>query len=214
MNRSHFLALCATASLAACASAPSSVEALQGKWVENRPAGNLEPIVLQLQDGQISASAGCNRLFGPARIENGHLVVERLASTMMMCEPQLMQREDSLKQLLQSRPAITLKEGELRLNEQSFSSRPVVTGGKIIFVYVAAERRPCSGVGKMDCLQVRTDKNRPWELHYGEIEGFKPEPGIAYRLRIREVPVAQPAADAPDRRWILDQIIESEVVNP
>jgi len=81
-------------------------------------------------------------------------------------------------------------------------------------IYVAAERKPCSGVARMMCLQVRDEPSQPWQLHYGEIEGFQPEPGVAYRLRIKEVKVPNPPADAPARRWVLDMVVEQQLVQP
>ncbi|RBH43745.1 hypothetical protein C3F00_038780, partial [Pseudomonas sp. MWU13-2860] len=43
--------------------------------------------------------------------------------------------------------------------------------------------------------------------------GFKPEPGIAYRLRLKEFKVANPPADASSIRWVLDMVVEQEVVS-
>jgi len=79
---------------------------------------------------------------------------------------------------------------------------------------VAPERRPCTGVAPMQCLQVRERANQPWQHHYGDIEGFQFEPGTAYRLRISEIKVANPPADAPDRRWVLETIVEQIRIAP
>ena len=49
--------------------------------------------------------------------------------------------------------------------------------------------------------------------YYGAIEGFEPEPGISYRLRIKEFEVANPPADGSSKRWVLDMIVESAVVD-
>ncbi len=66
----------------------------------------------------------------------------------------------------------------------------------------------------MECLQIREDKEAPWTLFYDSIEGFEPEPGIAYRLRVKEFDVENPPADASSKRWVLDMVVEQEVVNP
>lgn len=88
---------------------------------------------------------------------------------------------------------------------------PTMAGGgasteKVI--YVAAETSPCTGVAPMTCLQVRDAPSAPWTLHYSSIEGFEHQPGVAYRLRVRMTPVANPPADAPSVRWSLVEILD------
>jgi len=211
--------------LGACA---SSTVPQQGQWQQTGPDG--QPLqTLQLNDGQLSASAGCNRLFGPARIEQGRLVVGHLASTLMACAPDAMQREQALAALLRSRPQVRLDGDKLLIGEvaqqqvwqpvaatvQSAApakpAKPVAAAEQTTtrLIYVAPERRPCTGVAPMQCLQVRERAKQPWQHHYGEIEGFQFEPGTAYRLRISEIKVANPPADAPDRRWVLETIVDA-----
>lgn len=210
--------------LGACA---SSTVPQQGQWQQTGPDG--QPLqTLQLNDGQLSASAGCNRLFGPARIEQGRLVVGHLASTLMACAPDAMQREQALAALLRSRPQVRLDGDKLLIGEVAQQqvwqpvaatvqpaapakpAKPVAAAEQTTtrLIYVAPERRPCTGVAPMQCLQVRERAKQPWQHHYGEIEGFQFEPGTAYRLRISEIKVANPPADAPDRRWVLETIVE------
>ncbi len=64
----------------------------------------------------------------------------------------------------------------------------------------------------MTCLQIRDKPGERWQLHYGGIEGFRPQPGIEYRLRIIEEKIANPPADASSIRWTLDQVVEQRVV--
>lgn len=216
--------------LGACA---SSTVPQQGQWQQTGPDG--QPLqTLQLKDGQLSASAGCNRMFGPARIEQGRLVVGHLASTLMACAPDAMQREQALAALLRSRPQVRLDGDKLLIGEVAQQqvwqpvatatpettvtpvapAAPAVAPATQRFIYVAPERRPCTGVAPMQCLQVRERANQPWQHHYGEIEGFQFEPGTAYRLRISEIKVANPPADAPDRRWVLETIVEQIRIAP
>lgn len=216
--------------LGACA---SSTVPQQGQWQQTGPDG--QPLqTLQLNDGQLSASAGCNRLFGPARIEQGRLVVGHLASTLMACAPDAMQREQALAALLRSRPQVRLDGDKLLIGEVAQQqvwqpvaatvqpaapakpAKPVAAAEQTTtrLIYVAPERRPCTGVAPMQCLQVRERAKQPWQHHYGEIEGFQFEPGTAYRLRISEIKVANPPADAPDRRWVLETIVEQIRIAP
>jgi heat shock protein HslJ len=210
MSLSRYSALISAALLAACAATTPQPD---GRW---KSAGDNEPpIELELKNGRLSVSGGCNRLFGTARVENGVLIVDQLASTMMACDAVSMARDRDLSLLLNSRPTVRQQDGHLLLagpgKQLELRQQEDLSAAPTRLVYVAAERKPCSGVAPMQCLQVRDSKDAPWQLHYGEIEGFKPEPGIAYRLRIREVKVARPPADAPSVRWVLDQVLEQKL---
>jgi len=74
-------------------------------------------------------------------------------------------------------------------------------------LFIAPERKACTGVGPMECLQVREAADRPWQYFYSEIEGFSHEPGFDYELRVREEKVANPPADGSSLRWTLVKVI-------
>jgi hypothetical protein len=80
-------------------------------------------------------------------------------------------------------------------------------------LFVAPERRSCTGVAPMECLQVRAAPELPWQYFYSEIEGFTHEPGYAYELRVREEKVADPPADGSSLRWQLLEVV-SKVRTP
>ncbi|QND82348.1 Putative lipoprotein [Chromobacterium vaccinii] len=205
------LAGCASPTAPARQGPAPAMEQLQGEWKQTG-AGD-KGILLRIDQQRLFAKAGCNGMFGPAAIDGGKLRVERLASTLMMCPPEAMQRDAKLSRQLEAGMDVSLDGERLKLSDGkdalTFERQPQ---GEIKFIYVAAERKACTGVAPMQCLQVRADKSKPWELHYGEIEGFQPEPGVAYRLRIKEVKVDNPPADASSIRWILDLVVEQEVV--
>jgi hypothetical protein len=78
-------------------------------------------------------------------------------------------------------------------------------------VFVAAETQPCiAGVARTTCLQVRESEDQPWTLHYFGYEGFEHQPGVAYRLRVRGTPVANPPADASSVHWSLIEILDQK----
>ncbi|MEQ6292595.1 META and DUF4377 domain-containing protein [Vogesella sp. GCM10023246] len=214
MSLRHSSLLITTALLAACASTTPQPD---GRW-HSGDHDDKPPLELELKGGRLSVSGGCNRLFGTARVENGVLVVDQLASTMMACDPVSMARERELSQLLASRPPVQRRGDQLLLGKPGqqlvLRQQEDLSAAPTRLIYVAAERQPCSGVARMMCLQVRSDKNQPWQLHYGEIEGFRPQPGVAYRLRIKEVKVPNPPADAPSLRWVLDMVVEQQLVQP
>lgn len=76
-------------------------------------------------------------------------------------------------------------------------------------LWVAAERRQCMATGPTECLQIRLDPNEDWQLFYGDIIGFDYQPGQLYQLEVLEILIPEPAADAPDRQWVLQHIVSS-----
>lgn len=76
-------------------------------------------------------------------------------------------------------------------------------------IWVAAEKRQCMAVGPTECLQIRLSPDEDWQLFYGEIVGFDYQPGQLYQIEVSEVLIPDPPADAPDRQWVLRQVIHS-----
>ncbi|MGP9803110.1 DUF4377 domain-containing protein [Rheinheimera sp. NSM] len=185
-----------------------------GQYLQLNAAQNEKPFSLQFDQGRLSGFTGCNRAMGNFTVDEGKLVVSQLAGTMMACQEDAMQREQAFHSFLQSGPALSYDNKMLVLRkddtEYRFSAQPDLSNATTRLIYVAPERKSCVGIAPMQCLQVRDTPEDAWQLHYGEIEGFTPQPGVAYRLRIKEMPVANPPADAPDRRWILDMIVEQQ----
>ena len=91
-----------------------------------------------------------------------------------------------------------------------FDSRPPVANApRERIVQIAGQRAPCTGIAQQLCLQVRTQPGAPWELHYGDIEGFEWQVGVEYVLRVRETTVANPPADGSALRWQLIEVLDS-----
>ena len=80
--------------------------------------------------------------------------------------------------------------------------------GKEKIVYIDSQRVECSGVGKMQCYRWRESPDAPWQLWYGAIEGLDFEPGVSYKLRVREYQVPNQPADASSIRWQLIDVEE------
>ncbi|MBB3227884.1 hypothetical protein FHW69_002516 [Luteibacter sp. Sphag1AF] len=86
-------------------------------------------------------------------------------------------------------------------------------GSRTRQIYVAASRAPCTaGVAKTECLQVREEPSKPWELSYIPIDNFDYQPGNEYLLKITEVRVAHPPADSVSLRWRVEKIVEQHPV--
>lgn len=176
-------------------------------------------ITLRFDAERISVSSGCNRGAGTYSVAGGSLVAPALATTRMACIGPFEQWEPAFFKVLASKPAITRDGPDLVLKsadgEMRFRSMPVPSASAVKkFIDVASERKPCSGVAPMECLQVREDATAPWRLHHGEIVGFTHVPGTQYRLRILEDRVPNAPADAPSVRWFLDLVVEQRLVKP
>lgn len=76
-------------------------------------------IRLSFDDGSLSASAGCNNMFGGYTIVDGVLVVDAMGMTEMGCDPDLMAQDQSLAAFLGSRPTITLSGNDLTLTSET-----------------------------------------------------------------------------------------------
>lgn len=173
---------------------------------------------LQFQDGRWAAK-GCNNMSGPYRIAGTRIMGEPGMSTMMACPPPMENIDKMLTNLLSKNKSFRVERDTLILNaadgEWKFTREPMPSKAAATkFVYVASETKPCVGVAPMSCLQIREDKNGPWRLFYGKIVGFEAEPGIEYRLRIKEDKIANPAADQASVVWYLDMVVEQRVVKP
>ncbi|WP_194818524.1 DUF4377 domain-containing protein [Nocardia sp. XZ_19_385] len=92
----------------------------------------------------------------------------------------------------------------------SATSTPSNPANKQFEIDVADKEVPCTGVAPMQCLQVRTDPNAPWELHYFGIDGFDYQPGYTYHLLVEERPWVNPPADAPSLTWHLVRVISKQ----
>ena len=94
----------------------------------------------------------------------------------------------------------------------------------VMFIEVAAQRAPCSAPPMRDatCLRVRdrffdakglpTGTPGEWRLFHGEIEGYTHRAGERNVLRVKRFERSNPPADASRYVYVLDLVVESEVV--
>lgn len=197
---------------------------------------------LDFADDRISVSGGCNRINGGYRIENDRLHVDALAQTRRACEPALMEADAAIAERLEATPELRRSEGllpslSLRTSTgETLVFRGVETAqtryggeGKTVFLEVAASTRPCSHplipdkqFPDMQCLGVRevhyddaglkTGTPGDWQPLYQDIEGYTHTPGVRNVVRVKRYEVRDPPADAPSQAYVLDMVVESEVV--
>lgn len=185
------------------------------------PQGKL--LRLDFTGSRFSTDTLCNRASGAYRVNGTSIRLGddkgQFATTLMACpEPAMTVERAYLKSLAAVRTwriegdHLLLRTAKGETMTYRAAHKPAADAPRK-FIYVSAETKPCTGVAPMTCLQVREKESDPWQLHYGGIVDFDPQPGIAYRLRIIEEKIANPPADASSIRWTLDQVIEQHVVN-
>lgn len=74
-------------------------------------------------------------------------------------------------------------------------------------LYINSQLVDCVGVGPMQCMQVRSDKQQPWTFFYQQIEGFQFEPGYQYQLSVSKEQLTDVPADASSLRYQLIKVV-------
>ena len=74
---------------------------------KDKPLASEQPITIAFSGGRVSIKAGCNTMVGSAAIVDGVLNTGELASTMMACEPALMDQDAWLTRVLSAGPTVT-----------------------------------------------------------------------------------------------------------
>lgn len=215
----------------------ASATGSQGQRIDGLPAGAGRPIVFSFAEGRLNIEGGCNRLFGGYRIDDAdnRLVVGRLASTMMACEPAAMKVDATLSDLLAAPAKIELTPGtEPVLRLVTTASATLNFQGRMtpearygpptrMFLEVAAQTVACTNPisGASACLQVRERRydaqglvvGTPgeWRPFYDPIEGYTHQPGVRNVLRLKRFDRGASAAGSPFV-FVLDLVVESEVV--
>ncbi|EYB68728.1 hypothetical protein DEIPH_ctg017orf0065 [Deinococcus phoenicis] len=180
--------------------------------VNGQPAPQTpRPVTLSLTGNRIGGNDGCNSFGGEYRLEGTRLLLTGpLASTLMACPDQT--QEVDIHRVLGAGPALTVTPSGLTLTAGgttlAFSRQAAPAQGRVQTWTVAAQRVPCMGVGPMSCLRIQRDGG-PWELFYGEIEGFTFQPGVTQVIRVREEDRPGPVpADASSKRYVLVEVVE------
>ncbi|NYT87014.1 DUF4377 domain-containing protein [Pollutimonas harenae] len=214
--------------------------AANGLAHEAAPTGlNSKPLILNFSGQRISIDGLCNALNGDYTINEFHIQITHLVSTMKTCaNEQLMRYEHEVAQRLPTAThwslqnassaspalALTFKDG----TAWKLTGKPTAAtryGGKPqrIFLEVAPQRVTCTHalIPNHQCLKVReityddqglkTDTGE-WTYYYDTIEGYEHQPGVRNILRINRYTQKTPPADASSHVDILDMIIESETI--
>jgi heat shock protein HslJ len=193
--------------------------------------------VMRFEGRRLGVQGGCNQLSGGWRLSpQNQLMVDRLAATMKACEPPLMEADKAMSALLAQPLQASFEKGDaptLRLvsperQTLSFAGKrtpqSLYGAPKRIFLEVAPQRVACTPSPRppSTCLQVRelrfdekglrVGEPGPWRTFYGDIEGYTHEPGVRNVLRINRYKRPKPPADGSRYLYVLDLVVESEIV--
>lgn len=99
--------------------------------------------------------------------------------------------------------------------------------GTVEYLEVAAKTEPCRvglAPNEVECLRIRTlrygddglpaGEPGPWGPSGLTIQGYRHEPGIRTVLRVRRFQIPNAPADTPQVAYVLETVIESEMVGP
>lgn len=90
----------------------------------------------------------------------------------------------------------------------------ITYGQESLKIFVKENKVPCQGVGPMECLQVKYDKDKEWQFFYDHIEGFNFEKGNRYEIMITRTKRPAPIpADASAYQYKLKSVISKTPVN-
>lgn len=198
------------------------------------------PLQLDFDGGRVSVSGGCNRASGRYTHDAKNLSFGDMAQTLMACaDTRLMELDRVIGERLRgSLPArieggaeaprllLTAANGD-RLRFEGVPTPATRYGGEgaTVFFEVAPQRVPCSHplIPNMQCLQVRERRyeangvaiksDAAWQPLYQDIEGYRHEPGVRNVLRVKKYDIKNPPADASSVAYVLDMVVESEIVS-
>ncbi|RDZ26692.1 META and DUF4377 domain-containing protein [Lysobacter silvisoli] len=216
----------------------TSAQDASGKAIAVLAPNPQRPLQLDFKGDRVSVSGGCNGANGRYTRDAKGLTFGDMAQTLMACQDRgLMELDTAVGERLRGTLPAKIEGGDapsLLLtaangDQLRFEGAPTPATryggeGKTVFFEVAAQRAPCSHplIPNMRCLQVRErsyDANgvaaktdAAWQPLYQEIEGYEHQAGVRNVLRVKQYDIKNPPADASSVAYVLDMVVESEVV--
>ncbi|MGJ7903227.1 DUF4377 domain-containing protein [Lysobacter sp. 1R34A] len=189
---------------------------------------------------RLGVSGGCNHVGAMYALKGDRIEVKQFQTTLMACQDQrLMQMDSEIARQLegnakfaiegqapQPRLLLTTASGsKLSLSGEPTAETRYGSAGTTMFFEVDAQRRTCPHplMPKHQCLWVRErsyDANGvsqapgEWQFLYQDIEGYKHEAGVRNVVRVKKFDIKNPPADASSVAYVLDMVVESELVPP
>jgi heat shock protein HslJ/uncharacterized lipoprotein NlpE involved in copper resistance len=211
----------------------------QKRPIDGLPPSKDHPVVFSFAASRLSIQGPCNRIVGAYQINAAkQLTVNGSASTMMACDPALMQGDTALSAVLAKPLQVEIKgRPSPRLRLTSASNGTLIFTGQatpeslygpatMIFLEVSAHLIACDNppVPNTVCLQIRErhyDEHGlmvgtpgEWQPLYENIEGFTHTEGERNVLRVKRFHRTATPAGASSTVYVLDMMVESETVKP
>lgn len=196
-----------------------------------------QPVSLQFKNKNIAILNTCNHMGGAFTLKGNVLQVNQLISTMKACAAPLNQLDNLMGKLIEGNSTLTIHntEEQPQLTWHTSSGDTLVFKGiatpetrygsqaETIFLEVAPQTQRCdAGTRQMQCLQVRqltyteqglkSYRAATWEIFYDAIEGYQHNSEERVILRVKKYSVKNPPADASSAAYILDMVVERELV--
>lgn len=198
------------------------------------------PLQFDFVDGRIRIANACNSIGGDVSLHVDTVLVGPLRATKMAClDAAVMALDDEIGKRVQGEARIQLRESDppqlvwtaangdvLRFVGAPTPETRFGNPGTTVFMEVAARTKPCRHPlmpAPQACLEMReiqfaeglrVGEPGAWQLFHGSIDGYTHEDGIRTVLRVKRFPIANPPMDAPNIGYVLDTVIESEMVGP
>ena len=211
----------------------------QNRIIEALSTRKGHPVVFEFSGTRLGIQGPCNRMMGSYRINAANqLAVSGMASTNMACAPELMLADAALSDLLakplqvemDSDPIARLRVVSAARETLTFTGRatPEALYGPstLIFLEVSARQVACTDPPPPNtrCLQVRErhfDEHGlavatpgEWQPLHENIEGFTHREGERNVLRVKRFNIPPASSGASSTLYVLDLIIETEIVTP
>lgn len=210
----------------------------RGKRIDALFPGGDRALTLKFESGNVGVTGGCNQLGGKYEVDaQGQLKTADLASTLMACDEPLMKADKAISDLLSKPQQARVEESappRLRLVSASGENSSWIGEataetryggpGETVFLEVAPQRIACNHplIPNHQCLQVREIryaengvKQSPpgeWQPLYEGIDGFEFREGERRVLRLKKFERDPVPADASSIAYVLDMVVESEIV--
>jgi len=210
---------------------------VNNRHIAGLPPGQDHPVVLSFDGLRLSVQGPCNRLVGRYQVTAANqLTVNVRASTMMACDPVLMQADSTLSNLLAKplqvqvtgRPSPQLHLVSPDNGTLNFTGEPtpesLYGAGTTVFLEIAAQSVACPNPPSPNtrCLQYRErhydDKGLvvgtpgEWKPLTVNIEGFNHREGVRNVLRVKQFQRPAPPGGTTSNLYVLDLVVESEIV--
>lgn len=196
------------------------------------------PYIVTFTDSMLNFRGGCNSFSSSYQLnDQGQLVAGNMQSTMMACEPTLMQADTALAALLAQPLQIAVMPGsEPQMQLQTAANETLGLQGQmlpealygpatLIFLEIDARQLACRNPrnGQTTCLQarqiqfdeqgLRVPPAGPWQPFYDTIEGYSHTPGERNVVRVKRYERGgAPGNNAP--LYVLDLVVETEAMSP